>query len=89
MKIKYKAGHESIIKCKDREGEIIKSKYDAYRLTIVETYNEPKVNKNKLGEHDKLIDYDDKVYCATSLFGNLYVRRDGIPSWTGNSSNHG
>jgi hypothetical protein len=37
MKIKYKAGHESIIKCKDREGEIIKSKYDAYRLTIVET----------------------------------------------------
>ena len=88
--IKYLAGHESVIKQEGREGEVIKSTTNAYRLTIIETQNTPKVNKNitKTGEnrHDSWQEYDGKVYCCrVDGPGAIYVRRNNIPVWSGNS----
>jgi DNA-directed RNA polymerase II subunit RPB2 len=91
--LKYKAGHIAILKAKGREGETITSTADAYRITIIETQNTPIVNKNaKLnGENhqDCYINYNNKVYCCElDGLGVLYVRRNGIPVWSGNSK-HG
>jgi DNA-directed RNA polymerase II subunit RPB2 len=90
MYLKYEAGHESVVKAKGREGEIIKSTTDAYRLTIIEKQNEPMVNKNirpdGSGRLDAMIDYTGKVYCCrVNGPGVVYVRRKGTPVWCGNS----
>ena len=90
ISIKYLAGHESIVKKEGREGEIIKSTVDAYRLTIIENQNTPLVNKNitKTGEnrHDSWQEYDGKVYCCrVEGPGAIYVRRNKTPVWSGNS----
>lgn len=82
--IKYKAGH-SVTK---KDGSIIKSTSDAYRLTIIEHQNEPLVNKYKNKQQDSFISYNGKVYCCTVPSGIIYVRRNGIPVWSGNSSRH-
>jgi hypothetical protein len=88
--LKYEAGHESIVKAEGREGEIIKSTTDAYRMSIITVQNEPLVNKNiKPDGTDRLdnwVDYNGKVYCCTvSGEGVVYVRRNGYPVWSGNS----
>ncbi len=86
--IKYKAGHSATKK----NGYVITSTVDAYRLTIITKQNEPIVNKNyKNGEPqtalDKFIHYKGKVYCCTvpEGYGVIYVRRNGLPVWSGNS----
>lgn len=89
--LKYEAGHESIIKNGDRKGEIIKSTADAYRITIVETQVCPLVNKNKkTTQQDSIVKYKGKVYCCTvpTEDGVVYVRRNKIPVWCG-QSRHG
>ncbi len=88
--VKYDAGHESIIKKDGRNGEIIRSTATAYRLTIIEKQNTPLVNKNitPSGEnrHDSWEDYEGKVYCCrVEGPGAVYVRRNNIPVWSGNS----
>lgn len=88
ISVKYEAGHETIIKAKGREGEIIKSTSDAYRMTIIEKQNTPLVNKNKGSGNqlDSWIDYEGKVHCCTVVGdGVIYVRRNGMPVWCGNS----
>ena len=82
--VKYKAGHESICVNNERKGEVIKSTVDAYRLTIIETQNNPLVNKTK--KMDNMISYKGKVHCCTVIGdGVLYVRYKGYPVWCGNS----
>lgn len=90
--IKYKAGHTSICKAEGREGEVFKSTANAYRLTIIESQNEPLVNKNKGNgkQQDRQVHYTGKVYCCKVMDDNedggiIYVRRNGIPVWCGNS----
>lgn len=88
--IKYKAGHESVIVNGDRTGEVFRSTVDSYRLTIIEKQNTPKVNKNikPNGEdrHDSWVPYHGKVYCCrVEGPGAVYVRRSGVPVWSGNS----
>jgi ribosomal protein L37AE/L43A len=89
--IKYEAGHESTIKKEGRNMEVIRSTATAYRLTIIEKQNTPLVNKNivlKTGEnrHDSWEEYDGKVYCCrVEGPGAVYVRRNGVPVWCGNS----
>ena len=90
ISIKYKAGKESVLKKAGREGEVIRSTVDSYRLTIIESQNTPKVNKNiKLNgddRHDSWVDYDSQVYCCrVEGPGAVYVRRNGVVSWSGNS----
>jgi DNA-directed RNA polymerase II subunit RPB2 len=81
--LKYAAGHESVKK----DGYVIKSTADAWRLTIVKTQNEPLVNKNADNKLDSWKDYDDMVYCCTVPlgYGVIYMRRSGVPVWSGNS----
>jgi len=90
ISIKYLAGHEATIKQEGRNNEIIRSNVDAYRLTIIEKQCEPLVNKNitKTGEnrHDSWKEYNGKVYCCRVQGpGAVYVRRNKIPVWSGNS----
>jgi DNA-directed RNA polymerase beta subunit len=90
ISIKYKAGHAATIKKEGREGEVIRSTVDAYRLTIIEKQNTPLVNKNiKLNgdeRHDSWEDYEGKVYCCRVAGpGAIYVRRNNVPVWSGNS----
>ena len=90
--LKYDAGHVATIVKGDRKGETITSRYDAWRLTIIEKQNEPLVNKNvKDGKQlDKMIDNITpiKVYCCSVPTGIIYVRRNGIVVWCGQSK-HG
>jgi len=87
LKLKYKSGHKTIIKCEGREGETITSTSNAYRLTLITKKNNPLVNKNV--NQDKYINYKGKVYCCrVPGDGVIYVRRNGIPVWCG-QSRHG
>jgi DNA-directed RNA polymerase II subunit RPB2 len=77
-KLKEKAGAVRKI-----NGKMIKTNADAWRLTIITKQNNPKVNKTK--EMDKYIKYKGIVYCCTVPNGVVYVRRDGMVAWCGNS----
>lgn len=46
-------------------------------------------NTPEMNGGDRWIDYTGKVYCCTVPSGVFYVRRNGIPVWTGNSSRYG
>lgn len=93
LSLKYEAGHQSTVK----NGEIITSTTDAYRLSVITKQVKPLVNNNK-GDNkllDSLTNYKGKVYCCTvredknnRSDGTLYVRRNGIPVWSCNSQ-HG
>jgi DNA-directed RNA polymerase II subunit RPB2 len=92
--VKYKASHESqIAKSGNCKGKTIKSTADAYRLTIIETQNEPLVNKNKSAgkQLDSYEKYKGKVYCCTvpTKDGVIYIRHNYYPVWLGNCSSHG
>lgn len=82
---KYKAGHTTHIKSRNgvEVNETITSKYDAYRLTIIEKQLEPTVNKTK--PQDEWIDYKGKVHCCTVSSGILMVRRNFKAVLCGNS----
>ena len=69
---------------------------DYWVLTIIESQNEPVINKNMVSEkhpkyaeyefQDNWIDYNGKVYCCNiGGDGIVYVRRNGTPMWCGNS----
>jgi hypothetical protein len=79
--LKYAAGHSATKK----DGYVITSTADAWRLTITECQNQPKVNKYK--KQDKWVEYNGQVYCCTVPQGEgiLYIRRNGTTVWSGNS----
>jgi intein/homing endonuclease len=73
-------------------GEKIHSTVDVYRMTIIETHNEPLINKNvNLGKvSDEMINYKGMVYCCSAKYlGIIYVRKNYKPIWIGNCSRHG
>lgn len=74
-------------------GRQIKSNGIAYRVGINRLKNEPSVNhghhKKQNIQEEKYIDYDDYVYCLEVQNHIFYTRRNGKPTWTGNSSRHG
>lgn len=89
--LKYEAGHTTYIK--SRNNEKITSTKDAWRLTIVTSQNNPLVNKSIKSDgtnrKDKWQDFNGKVYCCSVPGeGIIYVRRNGIPVWCG-QSRHG
>lgn len=91
--IKYKAGNERVVKTEGREGEVIKSTVDSYRMTIVEKQLYPLVNKNIKpsgeGRLDSRVKYKGKVFCCrVNGPGVVYVRRNGVTVWCG-QSRHG
>ncbi len=89
IQLKYAAGKQSIIKKEGRNNEIITSNYDAWRMTIIKSQNNPLVNKNinakDENRQDFYLEYHGKVYCCTVPSGIIYVRRNKIPVWSGNS----
>lgn len=79
------AGHEFTIR-----GKTYTTNADALAVTIVKKKNYPEINhshvvKQRGHKHDKWIDYDGYVYCCTVPSGVIYMRRNGVPCWTGNS----
>ena len=89
--IRYEAGHQSIM----TDGRVITANYDQYHVTIVRTKNEPMVNHGhghvheQNGQTERVINYNGKIHCITVPSHVFYVRRDGITTWTGNSSRTG
>lgn len=92
--LKYEKGHKSTVKTRNgkklEKKEVITSTEDAYRLTIVSKQNKPLVNKNIKkngdGRLDSYEEFKGQVYCCTvGGEGVIYVRRNGKPTWCGNS----
>jgi DNA-directed RNA polymerase II subunit RPB2 len=82
------AGYHSVLK----NGKEITSLHTSYRVGVVRTKNEPRVNHGRLPvgvKQDKYVHYEGKVYCLTVPTGIFYTMRDHTPSWTGNSSRTG
>lgn len=82
------AGWSANKKLRENDGVVRKingktTNANTWRLTIVTTQNNPKVNKNK--QMDKYIKYKGIVYCCTVPNGIVYVRRNGMVAWCGNS----
>jgi hypothetical protein len=71
-----------------KTGQIITSTVDSWQLSINTFKNEPCLNHRPHNpRQDKWVDYDGKVYCCTVPKGDgiIYVRRNGIVCWSGNS----
>lgn len=80
-----KKGKELITK----DGRIIKSNFDNYRVSIITTKNEPTVNHGHIHQQhtqiEEWIDYCGKVYCIEVPSHIMYVKQNGKPYWSGNS----
>lgn len=82
--VNKKAGHTSTM----RDGRVITATEDGLEIRIIKKQNEPLVNRYiKQGKPaDSWVDYKGKVYCCTVPGdGVVYVRRNGVPIWSGNS----
>jgi len=70
------------------EGSSRKSNYDEIVISLTNK-NQPQVGYTpKLGRNaatHKYVDYDGMVYCVEVPNHVIYVRRNGIPVWSGNS----
>lgn len=88
ISIKCKAGYEAVGKTGRTAGVVFRASTDAYRMTIIETQNNPLVNKDKKKNiWDRYEYYKGKVFCCTvpTEDGVIYVRREGVPVWCGQS----
>lgn len=88
-KLKCEAGYEAIGRTGRNKDVIFRASVDAWRLTVIKSQNNPLVNKNKCEGKilDKYEHYKGKVYCCKvpTPDGIIYVRREGIPVWCGQS----
>lgn len=79
-----KAGSVTQIKNRD-----IVSKHDVIKICINKTKNNPAVNHSHTKEQkiteEEIYDYSGPVFCVEVPSEVFYVRRNGIPIWTGNS----
>lgn len=86
--LKEKAGTKTII-----SDDCIKT-CDYYCIDINQTQNNPTANK-KYDEkttddnHEQVYDYEGPVFCLEVPSEVFYVRREGLPVWTGNSRARG
>jgi hypothetical protein len=87
--IHHKEGNETTMK----DGRIIHSNYDLYRLGVNKTKNTPAVNHAHTKEQsitkEEIYDFEGPVFCLEVPSEVFYVRRNGIPVWTGNSRSTG
>lgn len=66
-------------------GQIIQNRHPGYVVSLSGvTRQEPLVNHNGR-RHDSLVPYKGTVWCVTVPGGLLYVRRNGVPVWCGNT----
>jgi DNA-directed RNA polymerase II subunit RPB2 len=96
ISVRNEKGKTTLIKSGPNQGQTITTNEDGNRMTVIKTQLEPKVNKYKTQgkQQDSLVPYKGKVYCCTlpktkgsieDLKGIIYVRRNKITSWSGNS----
>ena len=81
-----KAGTENIIRSKT-----VTTDYDVWKCSLVKYKNEPVINhghKIKIQE-EEVYDFKGPVFCLQVPSEVFYVRRNGIPVWTGNSRSSG
>ena len=86
--LKGKKGECAVIKSGYNKGKKITRTVDGYVMSIVRTRNEPQVNKEiQHGkQQDEYVDFVGKVYCCSMPYlGVLYVRRNYVPIFCGNS----
>ena len=62
---------------------------NAYVATIVKSKNQPTVNHGHTAQNEYYEKYTGNVYCFEVPSHVFYVRRNGKPTWTGNSNRHG
>ena len=88
VSIRNKAGDTFTIR-----GKVVKTNADAWFVHIIRCKNRPMVNhghtKTQNRQRETIIPYTGKVHCIEVPDHVFYVRRNGIPVWTGNSSRHG
>lgn len=82
------SGKRGTISCEDKRGKVVGTgsggiaRHIFYRVQI---NHKPFAKINKDCKH-KIVDYNDFAYCVTVKNHAIYVRRNGIASWTGNSN---
>lgn len=52
-------------------------------------HNYPAVNNCEQWQHDRIVPYEGAIHCIKVPNSVFYVRRNGMPVWTGNSSHSG
>ena len=98
QKLCLHSGYSTNIALKRKKGEKLKIKnnetirnYDTYHMSVLHQKQtlEPPVNTKAKSNKEELVSYTGKVHCCTVSSGVFYVRRNGVPIWTGNSSRYG
>ena len=88
ISIHHHAGNTTFI-----DGREVVSNHDLLRLSVIKTKNNPSVNhshsKKQKVQEESVYDYEGEVYCLTVPNEIFYVRKNGIPVWTGNSRSSG
>jgi hypothetical protein len=79
LKPKEKAG--TTFKIGDRTVVRAHDTYVLYERSGFGTFGKT-VNKR----HTKRVQYTGKIWCVSTRFQSIYVRRNGVPMWSGNSS---
>nr|YP_007890191.1 beta subunit of RNA polymerase [Pleodorina starrii]AFY64460.1 beta subunit of RNA polymerase [Pleodorina starrii] len=81
-------GSESVI-----EGCKVVSNYAVWRLALIQSKNNPAVNHGhhieQNAHQEEILPYEGSVYCLSVPHEVFYVRRNGLPVWTGNSRSTG
>ncbi len=83
QEVLLKVGFVGSIRAVDRRGRDNGAggitRHVEYRVNIKEKYKTERLTKHTL------VEYDDFVYCLTVPNHIMFVRRDGLPAWCGNS----
>ena len=68
-------------------GLVIRGKHDAYQVRWLKRsyFHNTAAKGMACASREEWVPYEGMVYCATVPNGTLYVRRNGIPVWCGNS----
>ena len=91
------SGNQSLRLPKNREtleGRKTSSNEDVWRISIMKKENKPSVNQGQDSKQTSqteeiLTSYQGGVYCFSVPNEVFYVRRNGLPVWTGNSRSTG
>lgn len=83
------SGNNYLLKKQDSfDGQQINSQVDIWRISIVQGHNQSVVNHGNCSK-EKILPYQGAVYCLSIPNEIFYVRRNGLPIWTGNSRSSG
>ena len=93
QRLALQGGYSSNLYKRSKKGTIFKfkthtaiSRSDSYTLSVIKSKNKPQINHgHNKSQIERWVEYKGKVYCCSVPNGIVYVRRKGIPCWSGNS----